>query len=75
MQPDAVTEMVDPVELFGLRASDHPVYLVPLLQQPFSQVRTVLARNSGDQSSAFAHMRGTIAGGVLTVLPLASGGS
>ncbi len=48
VQMDAVAQMLDPLEAFGARASDHAVDFVSFVQQERSQVRPILAGDPGD---------------------------
>ena len=43
-------KMVDPAPVHGTRPPDEAVDFVPNFQQEFSEIRTVLTGNAGDQS-------------------------
>jgi hypothetical protein len=49
VQRDAVSEMLDPVELLGRGTADHAVDLIALLEQQLGEVRTVLASDPSDE--------------------------
>ena len=46
---DPVGQMVDPLEVLGRGAADHPEHLVTLVEEEIGQVGAVLAGDAGDQ--------------------------
>lgn len=52
-------EMIDATAIEGGRAPNHSMNFIPLLQQQFCQVRTVLASDAGDDCLLFRHFQKT----------------